>query len=1143
MRRAYDIAAVMTAAILWTSVAAGANDYPCDTAIYLGEGSRGGKALVMLSLDLRPNLGSTVCNGSECDFLKAAGNPEGINYIGSTPTSFLNMLRAVLKKVFHDVASKVPDPEALKIGLMLNHQHVNNCEGPHPFEDSYSNSGCSNGGYITLGFSGFDAIQAGALEQKLAAIPLNIPQNIDHKFQGKELYFELFRYLTGQVVYNGHNGWDDYGVSNLNLNVRTSGVAGHGLSWDSSIESPYLFGLWWHYNSPLEDCAKVFVLNFMFGVSSQDNDSDTDIKRAITSGGMGFDPKNDDKAFSRVIGWLYDRDLADGTISEAGNLDAKQNVTSYFFANSTGMLNKANEYALAGGTGTAIPVLINGGSVQDLYKQILGIFHDILRVSTTFVAAAVPVNVVNRAETRDAVYFALFEPQSEPRWPGNLKRLKLAVDLTPGDNGLPTYALQVLDVNSTEAISSVDGKIRVNALTYWTDPTGRDVTQGVDAEKAEVAGQDGRSVDRGGAGQQIPGFLSDAPSTANGTGRTLLTEPLTLASPPPTIPMAFNADEGTAGSLWLDLRDSLGKGGVASYAALTSTEKAEVIKLLKFARGIDARSEDPDGLSTDARSRPRDLTSAGLAAAWPKQGMMGDLLHSQPVPINYGARTGYTLDNPDIRILVSGNDGFLHLFRNTDGRENWAFIPRATLGILKPLYDNNPSVLHPYGVDGPAAVYVVDGNNDGTINTVGTDQVIVVFGLRRGGSSYYAMDLTDPDSPKILWRISKTTGGEFDQLGLSFARPWISRLKWVSDPEVAPKPVVILGGGYDPDKDAEAGVEAALGTDDNVGNAIYILDLLTGELVWKAVGSGSPSTTTYVHASLTDSIPSQVAAIDTDGDTLVDILYVGDTGGRVWRGDLTGWNRSQWRVYPLLTDGRHASGQPDRRFFHRPDVVRGVDVNGTYIAVVIGSGDRPHPLGTAVTNRMYLIKDRNLTPGLPLTPPSAYVNGDFVDVTSICRGAVCTSTPDAARLAKGWYMDLEREGEKSLSSPLTLYGDIYFSTYSPKGDTDATCTPSEGKAFTYVVNMDNGTAALDLNTSVTGLERSIETGEGIPSDALIINLNPPGPGGPFLYVVPSNLATSPVFRKTMEGRGTVMPKGAERFFKGGLRVFWYDQQL
>ena len=114
---------------------------------------------------------------------------------------------------------------------MMNHEHVTNCQGYPP------KSKCSNGSYVLLGFRSMNAGTDDpdtyqilgedpdkiALFTKLDAIPTPTG-NLAHPFQGKELYFEFFRYLTGQGVYNGHNGFVDYGDSpsdTTNLDAET----------------------------------------------------------------------------------------------------------------------------------------------------------------------------------------------------------------------------------------------------------------------------------------------------------------------------------------------------------------------------------------------------------------------------------------------------------------------------------------------------------------------------------------------------------------------------------------------------------------------------------------------------------------------------------------------------------------------------------------------------------------------------------------------------------------------------------------------------------------------------------------------------------------------------------------------------------
>src|SRR5690606_36220252 len=62
--------------------------------------------------------------------------------------------------------------------------------------------------------------------------------------------------------------------------------------------------------------------------------------------------------------------------------------------------------------------------------------------------------------------------------------------------------------------------------------------------------------------------------------------------------------------------------------------------LLKWARGVDVLDDDDDGSFSDVRR------------------YLGDPLHSKPVVITYGD----TLEEPDITIFMTTNEGFLHAF-------------------------------------------------------------------------------------------------------------------------------------------------------------------------------------------------------------------------------------------------------------------------------------------------------------------------------------------------------------------------------------------------------------------------------------------------------------------------------------------------
>lgn len=1020
-----------------------------DTDIYITDPTTGTgvayEPLVMFILDYRPNLFSTICADV------TSGCPQAAYFAGDPllPTSgkltFFRMLTLALKRVAAEL-------HGVRVGFMLSHNHDNKCAGP-------DKTGCSNGAYIMSGFKPFVKDDANgnkaALFEQLAAIP----EGGSHSFQGKEIYFELFRYLTGQGIYNGHNGWTDYGTSK-NHNLPADNPV---ISWDTGIENGG------NYISPLnEHCSKVFAINLFSGTTNQEDDSDDAISATKANGGMNALTAKGKLRFEDVVSWMYNVDLANGTYGTAPDLRDKQNVTSYFMLKG----NRANvdSYAAAGGTGQ---VILLSEDPAELVATLNDVFKQILSVSTTFVAASVPVNVFSRAEILDSVYIALFQAEPSARWPGNLKKLKFNADRT-----------LLLDALGNNAVAT-DGRIAFNALTFWTNSG---ALPPPDPDKNEVAGRDGRSVTRGAAGQKIPGFIADAIGESNGTGtRRLFTEPDNHVNGTPTALRALNADAATASVL---------------QDALQAQNSNEALCLLRYIRGFDV------------------ATNCASTAVRPW--LMGDALHSRPLPINYGARGSYTQDNPDVRIVMGTNGGFLHMFRDIlpggseDGREVWAFMPRAVMPIMKTLKNNSAGDRHPYGVDGAPVAYIDDKNYNGTIDP--GDKVYLYFGLRRGGKAYYALDISDPDNPRMLWSITK--GGDFAELGMTFSAPRVAMV----DYGAGVKPVLIFGGGYDTNKD-----NVGIGTNDTEGNALYIVDAETGALVWKAVKSGTSGTKVRVHPELNDSIPSEVTTVDSDGDGLVDRVYVGDTGGVIWRADIAGNDSSKWTLTKLLSVGRHAMGgaENDRRFFHRPDFVMAKDATGAFDAVIIGSGDRAHPLETTVKNEFYMIKDRVIVSG---SQPATIAYGNLYDVTQICN--LGCSLPANADLHNGWRMslvdpvDLSLTGEKSLATPLTISGSIYFTTYFPPGSpasgTDS-CGPAEGSGRMYRVALQNAFAVhnYDLNND----EDEIILAE----EDRYMDLDSGGIPAEVISIPPDKILT-PDLRTHDTGA------------KGAWRTFWYQSE-
>jgi len=1076
-----------------------------DTDIYLNLGLGGGvkgPPLVMMSLDLRPNLGSSecsnvlaACSGGTCscedqlgteifqalDLVDAAGSPvpdgisdyaqhgaanlgtdgltTGVEYWNGLKVTMFDGMRAVFAVLFSSI-------QGVEVGMMINHDdscNGNPDAGPTVIPSGAAN-GCSNGAYILKGFfDPTDTVERAKLLDKLAAIPvpstkINGTTWNGHPYQLREMYLEYYRYITGGPLYNAWLGYESFNSKLPKKNLMDGGndvnsllapdpdtYSGSGAS--ANYISPFSRG-----SSSDWACSKLFMVNTLDAVSNSAADSDAEISKPAPLG-LGISSPTDEN----VIAKLNDLDLADSTLGI--NIDGDQTVTSYWVADNIN--TKTNGYATSGGTGTAY----SHGNPREALDSLRSIFREIISVSTTFVAASVPVNVFNRAEVVDNVYLALFQAEQEPRWPGNVKKLKIAEVTTTDGAGNTTTKLVIQDADNQTAFSSDDGRIKSDALTYWTDTLGEDVVA-FDPDLGEVTGKDGRAVTRGGAGQQMPGMLSDAaPGRLNSDSgaRQLYTED---PSSPNTL-MAYDADAATASALapYLDPANSL------TNAALQ--------RVIAWGRGVDEYDEDGDS-TDDSRD-------------W----MMADPMHSRPLVVNYGATSGYTNTNPQIRLFFGTNDGWFHTVENTNaggsesGVEKYAFMPLEVMDKQKRLIINNPSLVdpHPYGVDGEAVAYTYDADADGTIES--GDKVWVYVGMRRGGKSYYAFDASNPDAaPTLKWKISK--GGDFAELGMTFSTPRVTTVKYNGNPV----PVLIFAGGYDGGWSGTSRIGKDLNwNDSSEGNAIYIVNADTGELIWKAVqGTNFSTDTVHYNSDLIDAIPSAVTVLDSDGNGVTDRAYVGDTGGNLWRinlpeGTAASHRRDNWKITKLADFGADTASE-DRRFFHAPDVVKTRDAAGDYHGVLLSSGNRADPLETSVDNYLYMVKDRVTRSGdtatLLIDETDGSALNDLTDITDVCI-AGDESACLLADLNKGWKLALENNGEKGLSTPLTSDGIVFFTSYLPEGSSSsANCAPSEGDGRLYAVRLSNGSVVYGLNNVIDGTDkgdRFATVGPGIPPGA------------------------------------------------------------
>ena len=438
--------------------------------------------------------------------------------------------------------------------------------------------------------------------------------------------------------------------------------------------------------------------------------------------------------------------------------------------------------------------------------------------------------------------------------------------------------------------------------------------------------------------------------------------------------------------------------------------------------------------------RGEDITDIDADPTTTVRDQMGDPLHSQPAAIVYGGSTA----NPEAVVYAATNDGYLHAIDAETGVELWSFIPQELLGNMSGLFFNTRSKYKRYGIDGNIVPVVADRNNNGIID--GTDFVYIVFGMRRGGNSFYALDVTNKNAPKLLWNVSDP------EFGQSWSTPVVTRVDINHPGQNADNAVVIIGGGYDSVHDTRTHPTAL----DAEGASIHMLDLVSGAELWRA---GRGISADFQLPSMTRSIPTQIRVIDISGDGLADRMYASDMGGQLLRFDILNGQTP----FSLVTGGVIAqlgaealtapSDADTRRFYNSPDVSIFTDgkLNRRFISLSIGSGYRAHPLDNGASDRFYSVRDPDVFSQLPQSAYDTYdiaTDADMVEVS----GSVRTVIPPTAR---GWKLTLPAN-QKVIADSVTFDNSVYFVGFSPEANLADICQPSQGKNFLYQVDVENG---------------------------------------------------------------------------------------
>lgn len=469
---------------------------------------------------------------------------------------------------------------------------------------------------------------------------------------------------------------------------------------------------------------------------------------------------------------------------------------------------------------------------------------------------------------------------------------------------------------------------------------------------------------------------------------------------------------------------------------LTSSDlsTSEFKTFLSWLRGVDVFDDNFDGSTSDIKQT------------------MGDPLHSRPLLVSYS-------DDENI-IFVSNNEGFLHAVDSSTGEEKFAFMPQELLPNAYEKYLGG-SGDHLYGLDSSWVAWRNDVDNDGEIEPSDGDFVYLYSGMRRGGNTFYALDVSDLDNPKLKYIIDENTSTEFENLGQTWSEPVLAKVKVNGVDKI----VLIFGGGYDTSYDSDTYNSLI----DTYGNYLYMLDASTGELLWSASATGNTASLNIENMNY--SIVSKPALLDLNGDTYLDTIYVTDMGSQILKfkinNDNTGMSSlvSGKVIAKLGKSTGDTSLENTRMMFDALAAAPIMDGTEKYIALVSGTGYRAHPLDTTKKDALFMIKDKEdyyTTTSEEITVP--FVMSDLADLTDdIDSDSIDTKLANK----KGYYLWLRESdgtfmGEKMTGEPLIYDNQIYLNTYFPD-DESIDCTPVVGYVRGYRMDVTNATPTQDTN--------------------------------------------------------------------------------
>ncbi|GAB2885788.1 PilC/PilY family type IV pilus protein [Uliginosibacterium flavum] len=406
-----------------------------------------------------------------------------------------------------------------------------------------------------------------------------------------------------------------------------------------------------------------------------------------------------------------------------------------------------------------------------------------------------------------------------------------------------------------------------------------------------------------------------------------------------------------------------------------------------------------------------------------RDGVIGDIINSDPAyarKMNLGykyalglstaARSSYDafVAAQIPTLYVGANDGMLHAFNGSKAAgdaldELFAFIPNSVIGNL-PYLAKSTDFAHKYFVDGPTTV------SHAYLN--GRWKTILVGSTGAGGKAYFAIDVTTPSSPTVMWEFSDINNAAMGNTMSKAAVVHLANGKWAA----------VFGNGYN-------------STAQNA--SLFVLDLETGALIKKL-------DVTSRDLTLANGL-SAPAISDLDGDGSGDLVYAGDLQGNLWKFNLSDSNPDNWAVSfggkplfqtPITTD---VTGTHRQSITIKPELARHPQ-GGTLIMFGTGKFFEAGDQSNIDMQTFYGVRDEC---GFNTAAACTTVSTAKVTLSELLQQTFTGSTvrilsKNTDTTKKGYYVNLRlgttNTGERVISNMLLLDDRIIFTSVIPNED-------------------------------------------------------------------------------------------------------------